>query len=913
MKLRVFVLICLSLISFRAYSQENCLNDGGKSVIHIICPSSAEVEESSRASKQSHSSVVQNQNYPVKGPGAGGLNGLVPIRSNWSNSDLPWRYTDQVIIKGDSLFIIYTPNIVYLLKENENPEIFLEAPMRSVLYDGKDSFCYHNYDLTGLECKRIDGLFYQIEYPGKVKYPAFRVGEYFLQGDSAGVFVFKRNGDFIIKADQVWYDYSGNILVDTSSGEAYSLFWLKNDSLYELSIAGSPVEAYAIRFGVNFMPQWIFKDNTRMFFFDRDDNVIKESIYISTAIYVDENYIIAIDETDNVLYVYNQNSGALVDILEFNEGFGRNYYVAKYNGNEYIISGIFNSVRINNQTYKSAFGVIKYNPSNASISVVGKPYSGFNGEVMDLTVINELGILCAGGNFTMVGGRYLPYVACTQDPELKAENWFGLQENLNDFVSVLKSDGAGLWAAGMFSSENGKYIARYDFDADQWEWYFNPPPSSTGGIIFDYFIGVPFTDIYIRNDTAWIVGQYAIRNGDEIIDQNVACEKTGCWQPYVIPKPDNVMISSQGAPQKVVATTEELIYLLSEDWGSRPFFTESGRLAENKIEGLVFEPLNDSLFWNPIALLDTNAYPVMHYPHTKNNSIADVYRPIDAVKTPYGWLWGDHRVFVQTDSTIVDVGYSIRGEIRSVAFFKDHFIIAGNIQTVDSQGNPQLFIYSVPANQIVFPSQRPKIVEAYRENEEYHLLVKAPDSTHHWVITVDYGMSQPTFYYNNETPLQDHQCISENGYCSVKLSVFDYEQNDTLWVSAFLPRPGPTGYEGSLIYGFQLTSQIPVTTKNENLFRSLTYQLGPLYPNPLLQNNQLLIQYAIPNYENVKFVIYNVLGQEIARIDQGVQTPGIHQVYWNGTDSSGKSVSPGIYFIQMKTSSKQLVTKVIVM
>jgi flagellar hook assembly protein FlgD len=61
---------------------------------------------------------------------------------------------------------------------------------------------------------------------------------------------------------------------------------------------------------------------------------------------------------------------------------------------------------------------------------------------------------------------------------------------------------------------------------------------------------------------------------------------------------------------------------------------------------------------------------------------------------------------------------------------------------------------------------------------------------------------------------------------------------------------------------------------------------------------------------NVSIVIYNSLGQEITRLlNNQEQNKGSYRVTWNGWDGSGKIVSSGIYFYQLKTNDVMMTKK----
>jgi photosystem II stability/assembly factor-like uncharacterized protein len=105
---------------------------------------------------------------------------------------------------------------------------------------------------------------------------------------------------------------------------------------------------------------------------------------------------------------------------------------------------------------------------------------------------------------------------------------------------------------------------------------------------------------------------------------------------------------------------------------------------------------------------------------------------------------------------------------------------------------------------------------------------------------------------------------------------------------------------GGVIGISNINSQIP----NENkLFQN--------YPNPF--NPVTSIKYQIPKSvnsqkSNVKLIIYDILGKEIATLVNEKQTPGIYEVVFNGNN-----LSAGIYFYSLIINDKRIDTKKLVL
>ncbi len=91
------------------------------------------------------------------------------------------------------------------------------------------------------------------------------------------------------------------------------------------------------------------------------------------------------------------------------------------------------------------------------------------------------------------------------------------------------------------------------------------------------------------------------------------------------------------------------------------------------------------------------------------------------------------------------------------------------------------------------------------------------------------------------------------------------------------------------------SSTKPVVLETEDA--PLVFSLSQNAPNPF--NPETIISYVLPQSEQVKLVIYNVLGQEIRTLVNALQPAGRYRVVWNSRDDFGRSVSSGIYLYQI--------------
>jgi hypothetical protein len=75
------------------------------------------------------------------------------------------------------------------------------------------------------------------------------------------------------------------------------------------------------------------------------------------------------------------------------------------------------------------------------------------------------------------------------------------------------------------------------------------------------------------------------------------------------------------------------------------------------------------------------------------------------------------------------------------------------------------------------------------------------------------------------------------------------------------------------------------------------YTLTQNYPNPFNPSTQ--IKYVLPEESRVVLAVYDVLGQRIATLVDGVQSGGDYAQVWTGHSDTGALVSSGVYFYRL--------------
>lgn len=87
--------------------------------------------------------------------------------------------------------------------------------------------------------------------------------------------------------------------------------------------------------------------------------------------------------------------------------------------------------------------------------------------------------------------------------------------------------------------------------------------------------------------------------------------------------------------------------------------------------------------------------------------------------------------------------------------------------------------------------------------------------------------------------------------------------------------------------------------------------LGRNFPNPF--NPSTTISYQLPRASEVRLAVYNLRGQLVKTLVEGLKSSGDHQIVWDGEDSHGNSVSSGVYLIRLRSEGQFLTHKALML
>ncbi len=87
------------------------------------------------------------------------------------------------------------------------------------------------------------------------------------------------------------------------------------------------------------------------------------------------------------------------------------------------------------------------------------------------------------------------------------------------------------------------------------------------------------------------------------------------------------------------------------------------------------------------------------------------------------------------------------------------------------------------------------------------------------------------------------------------------------------------------------------------------FTLSQNFPNPF--NPSTTIEYDLPQGENVRLEIYDVLGRQVASLVNAYQAPGSYTVEWNGRNGRGEILASGVYFYSFQAGNFRKVKKML--
>ena len=87
--------------------------------------------------------------------------------------------------------------------------------------------------------------------------------------------------------------------------------------------------------------------------------------------------------------------------------------------------------------------------------------------------------------------------------------------------------------------------------------------------------------------------------------------------------------------------------------------------------------------------------------------------------------------------------------------------------------------------------------------------------------------------------------------------------------------------------------------ENQQAITPESVKLLANYPNPFRTGTT--IEYALPKDADVRLAVYDVLGRQVAVLEEGRRESGFHRVRW---DVGDQALSSGVYFYRLRAGEK---------
>ena len=131
--------------------------------------------------------------------------------------------------------------------------------------------------------------------------------------------------------------------------------------------------------------------------------------------------------------------------------------------------------------------------------------------------------------------------------------------------------------------------------------------------------------------------------------------------------------------------------------------------------------------------------------------------------------------------------------------------------------------------------------------------------------------------------------------------------------------------QDDIAYLEEILSQLNLTAEEEAAYRVALYgksaganlpkafSLAQNSPNPFNPSTTISYTVAEGKTVSVSLNVYDLRGKLVRTLVNEVKEAGVYNVYWNGTDNSGRSISSGVYFYRIQAGEFQQTRKMVML
>lgn len=89
------------------------------------------------------------------------------------------------------------------------------------------------------------------------------------------------------------------------------------------------------------------------------------------------------------------------------------------------------------------------------------------------------------------------------------------------------------------------------------------------------------------------------------------------------------------------------------------------------------------------------------------------------------------------------------------------------------------------------------------------------------------------------------------------------------------------------------------------------FEVSQNYPNPFNPSTKFRI--ALPEGQNVKIIIYDIQGKQVAELVNNYQAAGTYEVTWNGKNDNEEIFASGVYLYKIEAGNYSVSKKMILL
>jgi glucuronoarabinoxylan endo-1,4-beta-xylanase len=103
--------------------------------------------------------------------------------------------------------------------------------------------------------------------------------------------------------------------------------------------------------------------------------------------------------------------------------------------------------------------------------------------------------------------------------------------------------------------------------------------------------------------------------------------------------------------------------------------------------------------------------------------------------------------------------------------------------------------------------------------------------------------------------------------------------------------------------------RLNITSVEPNTSLPTKFALAQNYPNPF--SSATAISYDLKAPLDCRVTIYDILGRVVQLTQAGIQTVGTYSLVWDGSNTSGHKVAPGVYFYRLQAGGESQTRKMV--